>query len=451
MPDSATQRAHAAFALRQIVFGGHTFDWVLHQHPSWLQHPASRAWVLDTLRYFFSAKISLDARLQSPLRARDSDLYCLMLVGTYQLYNGQPDYAVVNESVNACKILRKPWAKKLVNGVLRGIVRDLPNDRSVEPKEARTQSLEGRHTEHNAYLTAQLRQDHELVFGTLVSAHLLRPPMTLRVNHQRISTQDYVAQLRRHDIAVEPIDAIDTAVHLSQPQPTSSLPGFAQGQVAVQDLGAQYAIQLLQEHVTATTHVLDACAAPGGKLFHLIEQFPHLEPQVLEISQRRAQDMASIALRLGHDIQVQCEDATETHWWDGRPFDLILLDAPCSGSGTIRRHPEIKLQLDAQDVATHRATQLNLLHNLWPMLAPDGVLLYCTCSLLSSENDGVIGQFIDECGAQQQPSPANRYPGMPTPLSIHLDRGQPTQFGWQLLPTDPLTDGFYYAPVRKRA
>lgn len=238
---------------------------------------------------------------------------------------------------------------------------------------------------------------------------------------------------------------MSSAICLQTPQPADGLPGWASGEVAVQDLGAQYATEILREFVGPSLRVLDACAAPGGKTFHLHEQFPQIEQVAVEQVPRRAEDMRQIGHRLGHALSVAVGDATSTEWWDGKRFDVVLLDAPCSGTGTIRRHPEIKLHLRPQEVAAHRATQLKLLHNLWPMLAAGGTLLYCTCSILSAENDSVIAQFIRECSNQ---SSTRRSPGMPTVSPLTLDRGQPTEFGWQLLPTDPLTDGFYYAVLR---
>ena len=234
------------------------------------------------------------------------------------------------------------------------------------------------------------------------------------------------------------------------------LPDWANGAVAVQDLGAQYAAQLLHNEITHTNtphaalRVLDACAAPGGKLAHLLELLaneprPLTQPGVqstqciaIDVNRQRIEASHAILERLGHNLRLKQGDACEQAWWDRRPFDYILMDAPCSGTGTIRRHPDIKLLLRENAVFEHSRTQEKMLNNLWRTLAPGGTLLYCTCSLLQAENDQVISRFLKS---------KNNHAKV---LNINLPSGKATEHGWQLLPTDPNTDGFYYALLRKQ-
>ncbi len=273
--------------------------------------------------------------------------------------------------------------------------------------------------------------------------------MALRINTRRVSAAEYQTTLA--DAAIEFREGpFPETVILAQPRRTEELPGFDKGLVSIQDVGAQYAAHLLIDRLAQPQgQTLDACAAPGGKLFHLMElsasdhQFVALESQA-----RRATLIDTDATRLGHQISVTVGDARNLAWWSGEKFSQILLDAPCSGTGTLRRHPDIKVLLDPSSIDTHHSNQLQLLNNLWSTLQPGGTLLYCTCSLLEQENDSVIEAFVtQQFEALQSPLSRSSMSSINQPIS--LPTGGQTKFGWQLLPTNPDTDGFYFALLKK--
>jgi 16S rRNA (cytosine967-C5)-methyltransferase len=247
------------------------------------------------------------------------------------------------------------------------------------------------------------------------------------------------------------------AIRLVEPQPLRTLPEWDTGAFAAQDLGAQLAaglqIPLLQQRANSVRQprdqpllILDACAAPGGKLCHLLEASAanHLLADIvgLDVQPRRVEETRRLASHLGHVPNLIVGDATRRDWWDGVAFDHILLDAPCSGTGTLRRHPDIKVLLQPADIVSHATLQRDMLDNLWHTLAPGGTLLYCTCSILNNENDDVIDSFLEANAAATQDA---------TVLTFSLTTGSATRRGWQLLPIEPDTDGFYYALLAKQA
>jgi 16S rRNA (cytosine967-C5)-methyltransferase len=260
--------------------------------------------------------------------------------------------------------------------------------------------------------------------------------MVLRINLLRTSSRAYRERLDQQGIAYTD-GYLDETLILDKPCATADLPGFEEGAVAIQDAGAQFAATLIPSQPATPLRILDACAAPGGKFFHHLERHPSAHVTALESQPRRIAAMIAIAERLGHSSdRLINADATTLGWWDRVPFDHILLDAPCSGTGTLRRHPDIKLLREATDIHRHQALQLSLIKNLWQCLRPGGSLLYCTCSLLNEENEHVIKQFVST-QADASVSPLN------------LPIGKPRGIGWQLLPTDPLTDGFFYARLAR--
>jgi 16S rRNA (cytosine967-C5)-methyltransferase len=269
----------------------------------------------------------------------------------------------------------------------------------------------------------------------MLRANNRQPPMTLRVNVSRASREDYQVRLAAAGIAAEPDPFFPCALILRQPCDVSALPGFADGLVSVQDAAAQWAAGLLD--VRPGQRVLDACAAPGGKAAHLLETCPEIDLTALDVDPARSRKIEETFTRLGLKGQVGTADAAATHiWWDGRPFQRILLDAPCSGTGVIRRHPDIKFLRRPEDIAALAAGQRRLLEALWPLLAPDGVLLYATCSVLREENAAQIGAFLrDHPDAAEWPILEG--PGVADALGRQIPTGSED------------TDGFYYARLRK--
>ncbi len=442
MTTPARERAGAARLLRRVVVERRTTDQAMSGREV---TPLTQELVLGCLRNFESLSRLVSGALDKPIRAKDRDIELLMVVGVYQLlFLRVPDHAAIHETVNACRELGKPWARGLVNAVLRRIAAargtaDSPAERSFE---------------HPSWLEQALRQQYPDA-EALMRANNQRAPMALRINTQRVTAQRYRQQLANAGLGFRAPAAADDAslglgpetLLLKQPVPTRTLPGFAEGAVAVQDAGAQFAAPLLLQALgdsdagadpgAARLRVLDACAAPGGKLFHLRERCPTLALTAIDNRPERLEQLRAEARRLGHDqIDVIDADATRLDWWNGAAFDAVLLDAPCSGTGTLRRHPDIKLLRTATDVAEMSRLQGRLLANLWQALAPGGTLLYCTCSVLAAENDDVIAAFLAAHDDASTGAPA-------------LASGRATRHGWQLLPTDPDTDGFYFARLGK--
>ncbi len=443
---SRQERARAARALNRVLTHGRTTEQSIGTGST---TPLETELLQGALRYYFSLEHLVRARLSRPFREKDQDLFALLLVGAYQLKHMRiPDHAAINETVAAAAQLKKPWAKGLINAVLRQIAKDadspLPAERSFELPD---------------WLLKRLHQDLPVQAEAVSRASIERAPMSLRVNTTKTSPECYRQRLADADIAVFQGNFPEHLI-LAEPIPVRDLPGYAAGEVSVQDAGAQFAARLVPAEMPEQPRILDACAAPGGKLFHLAERFPQAELVGLERSAERLAHLRQEARRLGHGhVRLLTGDATERGWLADLPvknprFDLILLDAPCSGSGTLRRHPDIKVLRTPADVTASAALQLALLENLWPLLADDGCLLYCTCSLLAEENDQVIETFVQQAADE----PANAT-SVPTPRFSDLDLpvGQSTRFGWQLLPLpagdarpNRSVDGFYFARMTRQ-
>ncbi len=368
----------------------------------------------------------LRARLRRPFKPRDRDLEALLLVALYELAMMRtPSHAAVNGAVEAAGALGKGWARGLINGLLRGVLRD--PDALVAPADPRAA--------HGwpGWLAEELARDWPQEWPDIAASGTARPPMTVRVNLARVTRDAYIERLRDAGIEARTGQA-PAALTLESPVAVERLPGFGDGLVSVQDEAAQWASLLLA--VPEGARVLDACAAPGGKTGHLAEILPAPRHIVaVESDPDRAERLRGGLARLSADAEVVAADATDTAaWWDGRSFDRILLDAPCSGTGVIRRHPDIKLLRREKDIDALVQTQARLLDALWPLLAPGGMLLYATCSILRRENARQVEAFLerhDDAAAIPVNPPAGRRDGA----------------GWQLLPGESGMDGFFYACV----
>jgi 16S rRNA (cytosine967-C5)-methyltransferase len=366
----------------------------------------------------------LHARLRRPFKPRDRDLEALLLVALYELAEMRtPSHAAVNGAVEAAGALGKGWARGLINGVLRGVLRDA--GALVAPADPRAA--------HGwpDWLAAELARDWPQDWPDIAASGTARPPMTVRVNLARLTRDTYLERLREAGIEARPGRA-PAALTLDPPVAVERLPGFADGLVSVQDEAAQWATLLLA--VPKGARVLDACAAPGGKTGHLAEIRPAPDHIVaVESDPERVERLRGGLARLAADAEVITADATDiAAWWDGRPFDRILLDAPCSGTGVIRRHPDIKLLRRPADIDALVETQARLLDALWSLLAPGGMLLYATCSILRRENAHQIEAFL-------------RRHDDATPMPIDPGAGRPDGAGRQILPGESGMDGFFYA------
>lgn len=432
--DEPDERSIALKGLNAVISRDLTLDQVEQDQPL---PPLTREILYGTCRHYYSLEAALKARMPKPLRRKDQDVWALLMMGAYQLlYTRVPPHAAVNTSVELVQQLRKPWARALVNGVLRGLARDqevAANDAEQNP----AGSVAGEaHHNHPQWLAIALRHQYPETADALMQANNQRAPMALRVNTLRSTRAKIMQQLNE---AGHPVSAGQLAETLMLDEPTAvlELPGHSAGHFSVQDAGAQLANACWDKSKPSTAHLLDACAAPGGKLHHALE---YLQPErflALEWQPARLAALQLEAERLGHNQRTgdyRLGDATNLAWWDGVKFDRILLDAPCSGTGTLRRHPDIKLH--PVDLEAQASKQLALLTNLWQTLQDGGELLYCTCSLLRDENDSILAQFI-----QQQPDAVISRFELPT--------GAATEYGWQLTPLDPATDGFYYARLQR--
>lgn len=428
-------RAKVADALARIVSGQCTLDAALGEIRATESAP-SAAFMQECLygvcRRYYSLGELLDRSLDKPLRARDLPLRMLLLSGLNEATRmSTPAYALVDEAVTACEVLGRPWARGLVNAVLRKALRERDAERDcASGNEAAW--------DHPHWLIETLRADWPEHWRTILEAGNARAPMTLRVNLRRVTRSQYLGQLADAGFAAQATEFSPAGLVLAQPCPVSALPGFETGSCSVQDEAAQLAASLLD--CAPGDRVLDACAAPGGKSAHLLERTPGIDLLALDSSERRLRDCSATLARLGLDcrtLQADARSYTANGDSSGPAFDRILLDAPCSATGVIRRHPDIKLRRSAEDVHSATVAQRELLGNLWPQLRPDGLLLYATCSVLRAENDAVIESF-----------------GADTPDMCHVPLsegwGIATRFGRQILPGESDMDGFYYALLRKR-
>lgn len=383
-----------------------------------------------TLRWAPRLEALAGKLLDKPLRARDSDVHALLLVGLYQLlYLSVPPHAAVSLTVEATARLKKDWARGLLNGVLRRLQRE------QEELLAAVDTSEAAALAHPAWLLARFEQDWPQQWRDIAGANNERPPMTLRVNRRHGSREQYLERLHQAGIDAVAAPHAPDAITLDGAVGVERLPGFAAGDVSVQDAAAQLAAGLLQ--LAPGQRVLDACAAPGGKTGHMLETCPDIELLALDSEAERLQRVAENLTRLQLKAELRAGDAGDPPaWWDGRLFDRILLDAPCSGSGVIRRHPDIKTLRRPEDITALAAQQARLLHALWPLLAPGGILVYATCSILTAENAGQVTAFLRD-GAQA------------AELPITAAWGQATAAGRQILPGENGMDGFYYAALRK--
>ncbi|PHN28008.1 16S rRNA (cytosine(967)-C(5))-methyltransferase RsmB [Pseudomonas sp. ICMP 460] len=371
--------------------------------------------------------------LQKPFKAADADVEALLLVGLYQLlYTRVPAHAAIGETVGCAEKLKKPWAKALLNAVLR---------RAQRESEALLAELEHDpvvRTAHPRWLQKSLKAFWPEQWEAICAANNAHPPMILRVNRRHHRRDAYLQLLSAAGIAATPCVFSVDGIVLDAASDVRSLPGFAEGWVSVQDEAAQLAADLLD--LAPGQRVLDACCAPGGKTCHILEVEKDLAGVVaVDLEAKRLVRVRENLARLGLSADLIAADGRDTAtWWDGKPFQRILLDAPCSATGVIRRHPDIKLTRQADDIAALAALQGELLDALWPTLEVGGILLYATCSTLPTENTEVIAAFLARTSGARE-------------LDLATAAGIKQPHGRQLLAQEGGHDGFYYAKLIKIA
>lgn len=383
--------------------------------------------IFGALRYGWRLDALINALVNKPLR--DESVRAALWVGLYQLlYMRVPPHAAVAETVNVLRGLHKPWATGLVNALLRRTLREGAALLSQLDKVSSVRYA------HPLWWLEALQESWPQDWERIAQANNAHAPLTLRVNRLQITRTAYMARLAAAEI--EAVQALaEEAVTLITPQHVESLPGFGAGEICVQDAGAQWAATLLNPQ--PGERILDACCAPGGKTAHLLERAPTARVLALDNEARRLTRVTDTLARLSLHAECRVADAgAPATWWDGEYFDRILLDAPCSASGVIRRHPDIKYLRRPTDLPVLAQQQTRLLHALWPLLKPGGVLLYATCSVFPTENEERITHFL-----------ADTPDAAILPIVVPGARALP--HGQQIFPGDLNMDGFYYALLTK--
>ncbi|MCO7230354.1 16S rRNA (cytosine(967)-C(5))-methyltransferase RsmB [Halomonas sp. CnH100-B] len=372
--------------------------------------------------------------LKQPFKKRDADVQALLLIGIYQLlYMRTPAHAAVGETAGAARLLEKEWATRVLNGCLRRLQRE------ADALQAEVDRDESVVLEHPQWLLGKLRNAWPDQWRAIARANNEPGPMTLRVNQRHNDREAYLQQLTEQGLNGQLCLHAPDGITLTHPCDVSVLPGFDQGHVSVQDEAAQLCAALLGPALAPRpgAHVLDACCAPGGKTAHLLEQFD-IALTALDSDNQRLARVDDTLSRLGLSAELKHADATTRDWWSGTPFDAILLDAPCSGTGVIRRHPDIKALRRKEDIRQLAKLQQQLLDNLWPLLRPGGTLLYATCSVLPEENAAQIDAFLA------------RTPDAHATTPHDVAWGEQSGQGRQLFPAQNSHDGFFYARLEKR-
>lgn len=428
-------RALAAQALADVALSGHSLRDVADRVLPRLADSRDRALLTALLnegaRWWPRFDAALDRLLDKPIRRQEPVVHALLVTALVQLEVLElASYAAVAATVDAVRELRRPRLAGLANAVLRRWLRERESLLAALDAEPAT-----RHA-HPAWLVRAIEHDWPEAAGDVLAAANREPPLMLRVNRRRATPEAVASALRDAGGEVTPHPWLADGLVLPHSTDVTRLPGFAEGHFAVQDGAAQVPADLLD--LADGQRLLDACAAPGGKACHALER-ADLRLLAVEAEPRRAPRIRQNLDRLGLHAEVVVGDAGEpSAWWDGTPFDRVMIDAPCSATGVIRRRPDVRLHRREADIDALVAQQSRILAACWPTLAPGGRLLYVTCSILRRENDGVVAAFLD----RQADAEA---------LPLTLPAGRRTSVGWQMLPGDGDLDGMYYALLSKAA
>lgn len=383
------------------------------------------------LRYLPELENEVQQLIEKPLKGKQRVFHFLMLTGIYQIkYMRIPDHAAVSETVAAASALKNRHIGGMVNGVLRNYQRSVEKQAKNECQPELSDPVK---YNHPGWFIKKVKTAYPEHWQQILEANQERPPMWLRVNQQHNSVDAYLVHLNNADINVEYVDPTSQAIKLVKAVDVNKLPGFSDGHVSIQDGAAQQAAILI--NCEANDVVLDCCAAPGGKTCHILESVPNLNSMTaIDIDENRLVRVNENLERLHLEAQVIAGDAASQYWWDGTLYEKILLDAPCSGTGVIRRHPDIKWLRKASDINQLIELQAKILKNIWSLLKPGGTLLYATCSILPEENSNQVQRFIE-----------NNNDVKLIPITDNE-----SDIGWQILPNEHSMDGFYYAKLVKK-
>jgi len=420
-------RTAAAKVIFQVVDKGQSLSAVLPQEQQRID-PRDSALLQEicygVLRWLPRLEATVSELMETPLKGKKRVCHHLILVGLYQLiYMRIPDHAAISETVNAIQELREPRLKGLVNAILRNYQRE-----AIDLDAQATSFAAGKYG-HPGWIIKLVQDQYPDQWESILEANNTRAPMWLRVNRQYNSRDQYLALLEENDIEASIHPQAQDALCLKSPCDVHKLPGFEDGWVSVQDAAAQLAVEYLQPQENEL--ILDACAAPGGKSAHILERQPSVKLVSVDFDSHRLERVEDNFSRLHLEGEIICGDARyPTSWWTGEKFDRILLDAPCSALGVIRRHPDIKWLRRAPDIEALAHLQAEILTAMWEQLKSGGTLLYATCSISQQENSEQIKHFIAE-----------------TPTATLISKND--AIGQQILPGEKAMDGFYYALLRK--
>ena len=429
----------AAHVLRDVIDQGRSLDKTLTSHEKRVgedRHALLQEMTFGGCRYYYYLDGLLSGLLDKPIRNKDRIVHFLLVVGLYQLaFMRTPNHAAVDQTVKALVASKQSWARGLVNGVLRAYLRQSAGQPkgSLGYSAGKTLST-SQQCSFPPFLFSEIQKHWPEYAARIFAASIQKPPMILRVNLGAVSREDYLRRLADSDMAARATGESQSGVVIDQPVGVDKLPGFTQGWVSVQDESAQLCIPQLR--LSPLQHVLDGCAAPGGKTCAILESEPDVVMTAVDLPERVDAIQQNLH-RLG--LQAEIKDGeleALEQWWDGSQWDRILLDVPCSGSGVIRRHPDILHRREPGDLERFAAQQVALLNTAWPLLKEGGCLLYVTCSIMPVENDGVIARFLSEIDD-----------AIVSPLAGPL--GIATDYGIQRLPGVHEGDGFYYCRLDK--
>jgi len=419
----------SALVLKGVVREGKSLDKCLQE-----KQPIVSQICFGSLRNYFLYSKLIEKLVKKPINKKHSDLFNLLIAGLYSVDNlKKPVHACVNESVEASTFLGKSWAKNLINGVLRNYLRN----RDFLNKTVAQASLEAE-TNHPEWLVSLLKKDWDN-WRDIINANSKKGPMTLRINRQRISRLEYQKMLEAVRIKSEEGALSEEALYISEAKNVEMLPGFSEGLVSVQDEGAQVAVKFM--NLVPGLRILDACAAPGGKTCHILETNPDSKVVSIDKSNERLALLNENLKRLS--LRANVINSHLENFKTRQKFDRVLLDAPCSATGVIRRHPDIKLLRKANDIGKLRAQQDRLLQHSFDLLAEGGELLYVTCSVLKMENDSVVKKFISK-NSDAEIKKINQL------SKIEKFKFTRTELGVQFFPTAEHHDGFYYSSIVRK-
>ncbi len=383
------------------------------------------------LRYLPELENEVQQLIQKPLKGKQRVFHFLMLAGIYQIkYMRIPDHAAVSETVAAASALKNRHIGGMVNGVLRNYQRKTESASTTDVQEKLSDPVK---YNHPGWFIKKIQAAYPDHWQGILEANQERPPMWVRVNQQYNTVEAYLTLLDEAEIAYEYVDPTSKAIKLAKAVDVNKLPGFALGHSSIQDGAAQQAAILMD--CMPDDNVLDCCAAPGGKTCHILERQPKIANMTaIDIDENRLVRVNENLERLSLNAKVITADAATKEWWNGDLYDRILLDAPCSGTGVIRRHPDIKWLRKADDIEKLTELQQQILKNIWSLLKPGGTLLYVTCSILPEENIKQVQHFINSNNDVEH-------------ISITDNK---SDIGWQILPNAHSMDGFYYAKLVKK-